>query len=124
MKVAALALLVASIGAHADGTKLLEHCRAAMDVIEKRPSSESSAGEAGLCVGVVQGALDSMTMYQYMFEVPADRRICAPPNMSIEQAIRITVKYASEHPEQLHFTEGGLVLIAMRQAFPCGPSSR
>jgi hypothetical protein len=40
-------------------------------------------------------------------------------NMQVEQAVRVFLKYADNHPEDLHYPAANVVWLAMHDAFPC-----
>jgi Rap1a immunity proteins len=46
-------------------------------------------------------------------------KICAPPESTLVQFIRIYVNYAQANPRLLHQDAAELVLAALRKAFPC-----
>ena len=46
-------------------------------------------------------------------------RVCAPEKSTRPQLIAIFVKYANDHPEQLHERFFDVALAALRGAFPC-----
>jgi hypothetical protein len=46
-------------------------------------------------------------------------KICAPPESTLVQFIRIYVNYAQANPRLLHQNAAELVLAALRKAFPC-----
>ena len=47
------------------------------------------------------------------------QKFCQPDEVSLEQLRRIYIKYATEHPEDLHLTAAGVALNAFVEAFPC-----
>ena len=45
---------------------------------------------------------------------------CPPPGgISLDQAMRIFLKWANDHPEQLHESARISVMLSLAQAFPC-----
>ena len=81
-----------------------------------------AAPEVGIihCAGYVAGMLD-------MHALMADGRIaggrpqfCLPATgISNDQAIKVFLKWAGEHPEDLHKSARFSMLIALHEAFPC-----
>jgi hypothetical protein len=51
-----------------------------------------------------------------------DLGICFPSEGTIttEQSTRIVLKYIREHPEQAHERTATLIVLALKNAFPCG----
>ena len=44
---------------------------------------------------------------------------CMPNGVTAGQLLRVWIKWANEHPEDLHFEASSLVLNAYIEAFPC-----
>ena len=64
----------------------------------------------GICAGYVIGLTDILS---------GEGRICAPSAVTDGQVVRIVEKYLKEHPGVLHYAADSLVLIALKNAFPC-----
>jgi hypothetical protein len=118
-KAAAVALVMA-LGAGqvmADGNILLKRCHSAI----KYSDSEGREGDSystGYCAGVVTAAISLTSVANDAY--PQKTQICLPKaGTATLQIIRISVKYMEANPEQLHFDEGSLVLLALQKAFPC-----
>jgi hypothetical protein len=47
------------------------------------------------------------------------RLYCLPPNVSFDQAIRITISFADRNPQYTHMLFGVVIVGALRDAFPC-----
>ena len=45
--------------------------------------------------------------------------ICVPDGVSLEQVMRVFVKFAEEHPEWLHKSAGMMFTMSLYQVFPC-----
>ena len=75
------------------GNDLMQHCIAAPD---------------SFCAGYVGGVIDT-----------SHALFCFPPVVTKRQIINITILYLRDHPEKLHLFAPGLVIKAMRAAFPC-----
>lgn len=46
-------------------------------------------------------------------------QICVPANASFGQMTAVVRKYMDNTPEKLHLPASGIVLLALREAFPC-----
>ena len=83
-------------------------------------SSEAEAllGKA-ICDGYVDGFIDSYRVSTTYYGQPD--AFCLPATgISIDQAIRVIVRYLEEHPNELHQSARSSVFLALRTAFPCG----
>ena len=67
-----------------------------------------NAAPTGLCAGYVLGVTDA-TLELY----------CFPPGVTKMQIRGVVVQYLNNSPERLHLLAPGLVIKAMRTAFPC-----
>ena len=67
----------------------------------------------GMCIGYVVGVI-SVVKYMNYF--------CLPVKSTHSQATLVVKKYLAEHPEKLHLDADGLVLEALKEAFPCAES--
>ena len=47
------------------------------------------------------------------------KRVCKPSGVNTRQLRKIYIKYANEHPENLHFAAASVVITAFTEAFPC-----
>jgi hypothetical protein len=67
--------------------------------------------KTGLCMGAV------MTL----FWLAGDRidNICPPPTSTIDQALRVVVRYLKQHPDGTHLGFVELAIAAMAEAWPC-----
>lgn len=116
-----LALIVSSpVVAYAQaGTtlELLQGC----ELLEKSTVSEGkvlvSSSEARICWGFFRAV--------QVLSALADQKdqrllgVCAPPDSSLLQYVRIFVNYARNSPAELHENIGLVVLKSLYQAFPC-----
>ena len=65
--------------------------------------------KAGLYMGFIVGIVD----------LGNGSLFCAYPNVSREQSGAVVTKYLKAHPEQWNEPAAGIVVRAMREAFPC-----
>jgi hypothetical protein len=95
-----------------DGNTLLRQCNAAvrrMDAINtgRDPGNALEQRDAEYCLGYVNGFVD------------ADERSCPPSPVTMQQYVRVVVKYLNDHPEKLHLGRAQLVGESLGNAFPC-----
>ncbi|PWE44806.1 Rap1a/Tai family immunity protein [Pseudomonas prosekii] len=113
----ALALVVASTAAGADGNLLLAQCHASLQMLETTPKSAPDFN-AGSCFGTVGGVMDTMTTLYY--DLPKAAKACFPESgIQDGQAVRIVTRYMSEHPASLHKSGAMLSIEAFKAAYPC-----
>ena len=120
---AILALLaLAPRGVHADepgGEKLLKSCGAAVRKMDG--SGAESLVEATYCLGLMDGTITTSFYYMQLLDGPLI--YCLPASgISSGQAARIVVKYLKENPEKLHESMTQLTILALSNAYPCGPA--
>lgn len=87
----------------------------------------------GKCISYIDGALDgSMNMLDYFYDhiSEADTVIrtliknskaffCFPKNVTKGQAMDVIKQYLEKHPEERHQNASDLLLIALKEAWPC-----
>ena len=92
-----------------DGSGLMRMC-----------SNEDDVRELTYCFGYIIGiaraeeSLQQAGMFRDQF-----RQVCVPKLAKGVQLVAIVIKYLNDHPEVRHRPAGAIVLIALRQAFPC-----
>lgn len=81
----------------------------------------------GICLAYVQGLQDSESMKRLpppelaqTVYAPHWKQWCTPDNATLEQAVRVVVKYFTEHPARLHEDKFWLVRDAFITVWPCG----
>jgi hypothetical protein len=90
--------------------QLLWQCEA------KQPTEAPELGTLS-CARYIDGIMD-MQAVVIGWKGPAF--FCLPSSgISVDQAIKIFVKWANEHPEELHKTARMSVLVALNSVFPC-----
>ncbi len=76
--------------------------------------------EAAMCAAYVQGAADAAEFYDSLLGLAGQGRVsCPPEGVTYEQLLRVVRKFLQDHPERLHENRTGLVVAALRTAFPC-----
>lgn len=113
-----------------DGNALLHNCSLVIkmvndDAVRMSPLDNLDAGE---CMGLVRGIMDTMTLWQSvdhggLVDNTALHGCIANPLKTI-QGVRIVVKYLNDHPDELNDPDTRLVLMAMVDAFPCSKENR
>src|SRR3989304_2700449 len=102
------------------GNDLLYICSQAQNVIEKGVTKDLSSSDAlnfGLCLGFMDGIINTNQIYRFMLGGVA--LFCEPPEVTNKQAVRIVVKYLKDHPEELHNAQISAAITALAVAFPC-----
>ena len=112
-----------------DGNALLHNC----SLVVKMADGDSVTSpidnlNAGVCMGLVRGIMDTMTLWQSVDHgSPVDLTAmhgCIPDSIKTIQGARIVVKYLNDHPERLQVPDTRLVLMAMVDAYPCSKEAR
>jgi len=49
-------------------------------------------------------------------------KICAPPESTVAQSVKIFMRYVERHPEEAHLPFAPVALYALQEAFPCAAS--
>jgi len=109
----ALCIVVATVGQcfAATGNEIREGCQISLHT--DRPNINlTDASHSGVCIGTVGAILDLGTGLAEPY------RFCHP-TVTIEQAIRVLLKYLDEHPELTHLNAVTLGLRAFKAAWPC-----
>ncbi len=101
---------------------ILPYCKLTADQVADNPSNSYLAGR---CAGLVEGVINMSGLLKAMHtlgDIPnLDPFLCAavPEEVTIEQALKVVVRYGETHPREgpLPFTV--LVLDALHDAWPC-----
>ncbi len=78
------------------------------------------APEVMTCLGYISGILDLADFDQALPPAHTAHGWCLPDGASSSQVAKVIVKYANDHPEELHLPAVLLVANALLKAFPCG----
>jgi hypothetical protein len=69
------------------------------------------------CVMYLAGVVDATETWIAFGQV---REVfCIPNDVNLDQLRKIFIKFANEHPEDLHSNAGSVVINALFKAFPC-----
>lgn len=125
--IAAALLVVSSRALFAQGPYfvttdvLADKCRAAIRASENPTTlTAKDWGDASFCLGYVEGALDSFEAAKGWNWSPKNESVCVPADVKGDQAIRVFMKYADNHPEELHKAAPAVLWAATHSLFPCG----
>jgi hypothetical protein len=104
-----------------DGNELLSKCEAAERWVTHQGTDDDPAN-GSYCLGFIDGVMLLATDTTVRL-VDSDHRSslpCAPAEgLTTGQAMRVVLKYLNSHPETLHKSAQLLVVLALREAFPC-----
>jgi hypothetical protein len=74
------------------------------------------------CLAYVVGAVDAFVATQWVSG--ARPAFCLSPTTSNEQLTQAAVRYLRFHPGQLDANAATLVVLALKETFPCQPAAR
>jgi len=126
MLLSALTALMITTASAAESTHsanyMLPYCKLTADQVVDNPSNSYLVGR---CAGLVEGVINMSGLLKAMQTVGdiqhLDPLLCAavPEQVTIEEAIKVVVRYGETHPREgpLPFTV--LVLDALHDAWPC-----
>jgi hypothetical protein len=87
---------------------MLKHCKAALgsDMASVDPFAVT-------CFATIN-------TYAYIgTSLNAESKFCAPKGVTVQQMIRVAVKYMEDRPAQLHHPFRALSLVALHEPWPC-----
>jgi Rap1a immunity proteins len=70
------------------------------------------------CAEYVKGVSDGFTIATVVLK--QKNPVCIPHGVSADQMVKVVIKYADDHPAELHLSSSMIVLTAIHEAFPCG----
>ena len=97
------------------GVELLRGCKLSIKWTEGEKLGYDDASKASVCVGYVQGVLDTYAGFHKESQL-----FCMPNGVTTYQVMRILIKYLNENPEMLHDDAMFLILSGLRNVYPCG----
>lgn len=101
-----------------DGNDILKECSGGID----NPSETQQDTVRFIhCAGYVAGVMDTEALWDGLqHDSHVGFRSCLPKDgLGGEQSIRVILKWLKANPEKLHLRGDMLVLMALRDAFPC-----
>jgi hypothetical protein len=109
-------LVASSASAWERGDQMLWACKG------EGPEPENAILGKVTCAAYLSGFLDSHSLAVGLGDSRKQMNFCLPPaGISNDQAMRVVIKWLEAHPEELHESSRMLVLLALRDAFPCKP---
>ena len=69
------------------------------------------------CVLFLGGVIDTMAILVEWERL--EEMVCIPDEVTLAQVRKIYIKYANEHPEELHYAASSRVLAALHAPFAC-----
>jgi hypothetical protein len=105
-----------------DGNRLLHDCQAGIKFADGKDLSRDEAIQSSECLAYVEGSLDGSDFWKVIDQRDGNKNMphhCIPNGVTMEQTVRVLMKYLEGHPQELH--ENGWVCVhaAMLEAFPC-----
>jgi len=96
---------------------LLPFCKPSLN--ERQP--QARAYFSGVCHGSVGTIMDMLRIANMDHDKVLVAGNCAaiPDSATLEQAVRVVVKYVDNHPEQINYPFIATVVIAFTEAWPC-----
>lgn len=105
-----------------DGNQLLERCSAYLKARDNPPLTTAEEVNAGFCLGYMSAIADVDAHDVDALKANSkelQKYFCAPRNATIEQLVRVVMKWMKENPEKLHYNAGRVSAMALHAAFPC-----
>jgi Rap1a immunity proteins len=103
------------------GNAFLRVCSAFDKDTDKIPTTE--AENVFRCLGYVGGFMSGVVYEQRFPETATGRKVpaafCVPNGVEEVQTIRIVLKYIRDNPADAHLSTAGLIIAALRKAYPC-----
>jgi hypothetical protein len=117
-----LALAVTTAGAEEGMNSvndMLPYCKLTYEQATKRGTFTTA--QWGRCMGLIEGASILLTMRKDGIVETTIDALCAeiPPGVKKEQAMRVVVRYADQHPNQIRRSLLLLAVDALHEAWPC-----
>jgi Rap1a immunity proteins len=112
----AVILLLPALSAAKTGNDLLGDCSIALKLFDKENvSGEPDFIKIGNCIGFVTGVMQAAVLRK------TDPGSCAQPDVSVEQAVRMSLNRLKRKPEELDLDAAAVVLRALNEGVeePC-----
>src|SRR5579864_7448862 len=119
----AVILLLPAFAAAKTGNDLLGECSIALKFFNNQSvSGNADFIKIGNCIGFVVGVMQTATLGNagpgnHPSKEPA-LQFCAPPDVSVEQVVRLTLKRLQTNSAELHLDAAVVVLRALNEGFP------
>ena len=102
------------VNSHQSAMQLRDLCK---DFVAPTPFEHPL--NAGLCAGYVQGAVDGFYLALTRGWVPTSEKACILKQATMEELVRVILKFIDNHPEQLSYSAADVAWDAMTAAYPC-----
>jgi hypothetical protein len=98
---------------------MLPYCKLTYEQAAKRGTFTTA--QWGRCLGLIEGASILLTLRKDGIVETTIDALCAdiPPGVEKEQAMRVVVRYADQHPNQIRRSLLLLAVDALHEAWPC-----
>lgn len=102
-----------------DGIELSEECTVALRTIEHPTNMDEF--HMGACFGLVDGVMGTMTLWNTVDAQRNETKFhgCIPTEVTVEEAVKVVLKYLNDNPTQLHQRDASLVVSALAKGYPC-----
>jgi len=97
-----------------DGNQLLKDCKSVFTLNAAGIPFDSEG--ALICMSSVRAIRDAIAMFSPKHPTI---KICIPNNVSYFQSVKIVIKFLENNPSMLHHIDNHLIVIALKDAFPC-----
>ncbi len=73
------------------------------------------------CLGFMWGMLSGVNAIQTVYEgvLQHPKVVCLPTGVNVSQLMRISLKFLTENPAELHLPLGDLIMVSWVARFPC-----
>jgi hypothetical protein len=102
------------------GNDYLSVCGRALD--DDSTADSGTARMDGLvCSGFMWGVLSGLSATQTAYEgfLQQPKVLCLPTGVNVSQLMRISLKFLTENPAELHRSLGELIMVSWIASFPC-----
>ncbi len=114
-----MAFNVTSGMAEIDGAMLLDNCKEAIKYFENNKDPSINFSAVNYCVGYISGINDLHASFVSSVSCFDPPKYCAPQPADSKQLVEIIVRFLTDHPEDLQFHGSDIILVALKEAFPC-----
>src|SRR5262249_38483900 len=94
---------------HYTATELRDLCREYIAIFDgTAPENPIKGVKSGQCMGYILGAIDGLNLEMAAGVGPKSLKACVPKTATMDELVRIFLKFIDIHPEQLHHTAAGV----------------
>ena len=102
------------------GSDYLSICGRALDddsTADARAARMDGLACSGYMWGVLSGFSATQTIYEGVLQQP--KLLCLPTGVNVSQLMRVSFKFLTENPAELHRSLGELIMVSWIASFPC-----